>query len=94
VTLKKALIVMPHCYTMFRRGSTSSSNFSSDVIKTGSAETKAKTETDCTEDEAETKTKTGTAETKTAKNGLDRVSIFIIEFQTWQILCHVMVNPP
>jgi hypothetical protein len=35
----------------------------SDVIKTGSAETKTKTETDCTETEAETKT--GRAETKT-----------------------------
>jgi hypothetical protein len=35
----------------------------SDVIKTGSAETKTKTENECTEDEAETKT--GRAETKT-----------------------------
>jgi hypothetical protein len=48
-------------YTMFRRGSTSSLNFSSDVIKIGSAETKVKTETDCTE--AKTKTETSRAET-------------------------------
>jgi hypothetical protein len=43
-------------YTMFRRGSTSSLNFSSDVIKIGSAETKVKTETE-----------TDMSETKTAK---------------------------
>jgi hypothetical protein len=40
---------MLHCYTMYRRGSASSLNFGSDVIKTGSAETKVKTETDISE---------------------------------------------
>jgi hypothetical protein len=62
VTLKKALIIMPHCYTMFRRGSTSSLNFSTDVIKIRSAETKAETETDCTK----TETKTGKKQSRQA----------------------------
>jgi hypothetical protein len=59
--LKKALIIMPHCYAMLRRGNTSSSNFSSDVIKTWSAETTAKTKTDM-------------SETKTAKKRSRQVS--------------------
>jgi hypothetical protein len=57
-----------YLYTMFRRGSTSSLNFNSDVIKTGSTET----ETDCTE--AETETKTDMSETKTAKKRSRQVS--------------------
>jgi hypothetical protein len=55
-------------YLDFCRGysrPTPSLNFSNDVIKTGSAETKVKIETDCSE--AETKTETDISETKSAK---------------------------
>jgi hypothetical protein len=55
---------MLHCYHVPSRQS--SLNFSSDVIKTGSADAKIKTETDCTEAEAEAKTGSlGRAETET-----------------------------
>jgi hypothetical protein len=59
---------MPHCYIMFRRGSTSIFNSGSDVINIRSAGTQAKTNTVCTEAEAETKTET--AKKRSRKLGL------------------------
>jgi hypothetical protein len=78
-------------YHVSSRPYTSSLNFSSDVIKIRSAETKAKTETDCTEAEAETKTEIKTAKKRSRQLGLETN---ITEFQTWQTLCPAMDNPP
>jgi hypothetical protein len=63
----------------------------SDVIKSGSAETKTKTETDCTEAEAETKTdmretKTET-ETNCAETGRDQE--YVAQGQTDQICTNI-----
>jgi hypothetical protein len=55
-------------------------NFSSDVIKTGSAETKVKTETDCTETKTETETsraETGRDQEYVVQGRIDQIRTYI-----------------
>jgi hypothetical protein len=66
-------------------------NFSSDVIKTGSAETKPKTETDCTEAEAEIKTDTPETKTETDTSRADtgRDQEYVVQGRTDHIRTYV-----